>query len=129
MIAVAILSLVIPHESNFVGHYASRVRLYGDTWGLVLTIMVYIYYVPEGVLNVWILDSFQSLGESTVGARRVPWGGIALACTWGLLHLFTKGPVQFIAHSALALLSGILFLIGRRNFWPPFVLWVEGVTL
>lgn len=122
-------ALFIPHTFSLVAHYQTRVGLWGSTWGLLNTISIYIYYVVEGIKIVWMVDVFQTLGELWTSKKAVPWGGIGLALTWGVLHFFTKGTTQLIAHSALSLVMGMLFVLGKKSFWPPFVLWMSTLVL
>lgn len=117
-------ALVVPHTFSLAAHYHTRIELWGNTWGLLNTITIYLYYVVEGIYIVWMIGVFQMLGEVSAKKKSIPWGGIGLALTWGVLHYFTKGMTQLIAHSILSVVMGILFLISRRNFWPPFFLWM-----
>jgi len=122
-------ALFIPHTFSLAAHYKTRAGLWGITWGLLNTISIYIYYIVEGIKIVWMVDVFQTMGELWTSKKAVPWGGIGLALTWGVLHYFTKGTTQLIAHSALSLVMGMLFVLGKRSFWPPFVLWMSALVL
>ena len=122
-------ALVVPHTFGLAAHYQTRVELWGNTWGLLNTITIYLYYIVEGMHIVWMISVFQMLGEMSTKKKSIPWGGIGLALTWGVLHYFTKGMTQLIAHSILSVVMGILFLIGRKNFWPPFFLWMAALVI
>lgn len=134
MIAIIIFILfsgawLVPHTYNLAAHYQTRVELWGNTWGLLNTISQYLYYIVEGIHIVWMISIFQTLGDMSTKKKSIPWGGIGLAFTWGVLHLFWKGPTQLIAHSILSVVMGILFLMSRRNFWPPFFLWMAALVV
>lgn len=122
-------ALLVPHTFSLVAHYKTRVGLWGSTWGLLNTISQYVYYVLEGILIVWLIDAFQTTGDTITNKQKIPWGGIGLALTWGVLHYFTKGTTQLIAHTALSIIMGMLFLLGKRNLWPSFILWMSAVIL
>jgi hypothetical protein len=122
-------AFLVPHTFSLIAHYNTRVGLWGSTWGLLNTISQYIYYIVEGVKIVFMLDVFQTMGELWTPKKFIPWGGIGLALTWGVLHYFTKGTTQLIAHSVLSLVMGMSYVVCKRNLWPPFLLWMAGVSL
>jgi len=40
---------------------------------------------------IWIVDAFQTVGETRLAKPGIPWGGIALGSLWGGSHVFGKG--------------------------------------
>lgn len=66
-------------------HYS--IAHFGDIVGVTTTVAQYVYYAFEGMLIVFLTDAFQALAEANALRQEVPWGGLGLALTWGLLHI------------------------------------------
>jgi hypothetical protein len=81
-----------------------------------------VYYLAEVVVIVLLLGYGQRWGEATWGRPRVPWGGLALACTWGAAHLLLQGPAGGVYAMGAAMLYGVLLLAVRGRFGPAYVL-------
>lgn len=76
----------------------------------------YIYYIFEVVLVFLVIVFGQRAGEIRFGKRNIPWGGLYVGLTWGLVHALTKGN---LAAGLGTCLEGILFgtaflLLGRK---------------
>jgi len=89
--------------------------------GPVKFVFQYIYYIFEAGLMMLILVFAQLAFEKWFKKENIPYGGIILALTWGLAHIFTKD----YATGFLAALSGLMFgsvymLVGRdvRKCFP-----------
>lgn len=91
--------------------------------GWLKFIFQYIYYVFEAILFVLIIVFAQKAGEIWFKIKNIPWGGIFVALTWGLAHIFTKGDL-IIGISALTvgLLYGIAYLVSKKNLYIAFPL-------
>jgi hypothetical protein len=72
------------------------------------------YYVTEAALIVLVIVFGQRAGEKRFGYRTVPWGGIVLAGTWGIMHIFLQGPAGGIYAIAAAVLYGLIVAYGPR---------------
>lgn len=84
--------------------------------GLIRFVFQYIYYISEAVLVLLIIIFGQHAGEIWFRHRHVPWGGVLVALTWGLVHMLTKSDLQAGLLSAVGgLLYGIAYLVVRRN--------------
>lgn len=84
--------------------------------GLLKFIFQYIYYVFEATLFTLILVYGQKAFEEWFNNRLIPYGGILLALTWGLAHIFTKGSVTIGLVSALGgFMFGIVYLLVNRD--------------
>lgn len=84
--------------------------------GLLKFIFQYIYYVFEATLFTLILVYGQKAFEEWFNNRLIPCGGILLALTWGLAHIFTKGSVTIGLVSALGgFMFGIVYLLVNRD--------------
>lgn len=84
--------------------------------GLLKFIFQYIYYAFETVLFTLILVYGQKAFELWFKKKNIPYGGIILALTWGLAHIFTKGSISVGLLSALAGFTyGIVYLLVNRD--------------
>ncbi|HHX60586.1 MAG TPA: hypothetical protein GX707_07705, partial [Epulopiscium sp.] len=84
--------------------------------GLLKFIFQYIYYVFETVLYTLILVYGQKAFELWFKKKNFPYGGIILALTWGLAHIFTKGSISVGLLTALSGFTyGIVYLLVNRD--------------
>lgn len=84
--------------------------------GLLMFIFQYIYYIFETVMVLLIIIFGQQAGEIWFKKRWVPWGGILVALTWGLVHSLTKGDLLIGLVACFdGLLYGIAYLVVKRN--------------
>lgn len=115
---------VRPHEGALCSTIRQYQAFWGQVWGSMLTASQYIYYLIEGVMMAFITDAFQTAGEKLFKKKWIPWGGLGLALTWGVLHIYTKGPSMGIRVIFFGLFFGILYMIGKRNALPPILAWM-----
>lgn len=84
-------------------------------------ILQYIYYGFEFTLVTLFVDCAQKMSEKYNLSRKIPWGGLFLAFTWGLGHVFTKNNIQDGLHSFFtALCMGSAYLLPENkklNVW------------
>lgn len=74
--------------------------------GMPRFVFQYLYYIVETGLVYLMIAFSQKAGELLFKVKRIPYGGIFTALTWGLVHILTKGDVLI---GLLCLLSSILF--------------------
>lgn len=90
--------------------------------GLLLFVVQSIYYVFESLLIVLIIAhstcAVQSLQKRF---RYLPFGGIALALTWGLIHILTQGIMTGMYAAVLSLLFGMVYLLLNKNFKLAYI--------
>jgi len=103
-------------------HYS--ITHFGEVLGLAATVAQYLYYASEGALLVFLAEAFQTLAETHSLRPEIPWGGLGLALTWGLLHISTKGFFVAIAAVITGLVMGVSYLLTSRSFWAPFAFWM-----
>lgn len=103
-------------------HYSTT--QFGEVVGVPVTVAQYLYYASEGILLVFLTDAFQALAEAHSLRPEIPWGGLGLALTWGLLHISTKGFLVAIAAVVTGLVVGVLYLLTSRSIWAPFAIWM-----
>lgn len=93
--------------------------------GLLLFMFQYLYYFVE-VLLVFLIVAFgQQFFESLLHKKsRIPWGGIVLCCTWGAVHILSKGSIYTgLVMMAFSLAYGLMYLLLERNTrWSYFAI-------
>lgn len=89
--------------------------------GLLKFVFQYIYYVFETALFTLILVYGQKAFELWFKKKNIPYGGIILALTWGLAHIFTKGSISVGLLSALGGFTyGVVYLLVNRDIKKTF---------
>jgi len=84
--------------------------------GWLKFIFQYIYYAVETILVVLIIVFGQKAGELWFKNAKIPWGGIIVAFTWGLVHMVTKGSLENgIWGLVSGLMYGIVYLVCKKN--------------
>ena len=84
--------------------------------GLLKFIFQYLYYFFETILFTLIIVFAQKAFEFWFKKSNFPYGGIAVALTWGLGHIFTKGSLLTGLLSALVgFIFGTVYLMTNRN--------------
>ena len=73
------------------------------------------YYVAETALIVLLLLFAQRAGETRFGHPAIPWGGLVLALTWGVMHFFLQGPSAGLYAVFAAILYGVIIVYGPRS--------------
>jgi hypothetical protein len=100
----------------------TQIKLYGIL-GIITFIFQYIYYGFETVLIILTISFAQEMGEKILKKHTIPWGGIFLGVTWGLLHVITKNAgVGFVALIE-SILFGYTYLLLKKNiaYAYPFI--------
>lgn len=89
--------------------------------GLLKFVFQYIYYVFETALFTLILVYGQKAFEVWFKKKNIPYGGIILALTWGLAHIFTQGSISVGLLSALGGFTyGVVYLLVNRDIRKTF---------
>lgn len=98
--------------------------------GILLFIFQYIYYLFEVVLVFLIVVFGQKFFETLVKTTSlIPWGGLVLCCTWGAVHILTKGSISTgIGVMIFAFLYGVIYLLLNRNsryaYWAMVIAFI-----
>ena len=98
--------------------------------GILLFIFQYIYYLFEVVLVFLIVVFGQKFFETLVKTTSlIPWGGLVLCCTWGAVHILTKGSISTgISVMIFAFLYGVIYLLLNRNsryaYWAMVIAFI-----
>ena len=81
----------------------------------------YLYYVVETCLVVLVIVFAQRAGELWFKNKLIPYGGIFVALTWGLVHALTQGSLSSGIISALAgLIFGVMYLLMGKDLRKAF---------
>ncbi|MDJ0318854.1 hypothetical protein [Arthrobacter antibioticus] len=97
-----------------VAEHDAFLELYGDAGTIVWLVQV-LYYFSEAIIIALIIGFGQAAGERWFVARWMPWGGIMLALTWGLVHFLTQDISTGIYGIALSLVMGTAHVLIGKN--------------
>ncbi len=97
----------------FAEHNALSER-FGDA-GTVAWLVQVAYYFAELAVIVLIIAFGQRAGEGWFRPKWVPWGGIVLAMTWGLVHFLTQDTATGVYGIALSLVMGSVHVLTGKN--------------
>lgn len=88
--------------------------------GWLKFIFQYIYYIFETVLVTLILVFAQKAFEKWFHKENIPYGGIAIALTWGIGHFFTKDIMTGIVCMISGFAFGSVYLLTNRDIRKTF---------
>lgn len=83
--------------------------------GIVKFIFQYAYYFFETALIILTISFGQKFFEGISENRFIPFGGIILSCTWGLMHILTQNFSTGIFAFISAIIYGIVYLVLNKN--------------
>lgn len=90
--------------------------------GIGKFLIQYLYYIFESLLMLLIIAHGQKAFESWFhNIKVIPFGGILLAFTWGLIHFLTQGVSTGIYAMIQALLYGSVYMVLNRNYKISYV--------
>lgn len=85
--------------------------------GVLKFLVQYLYYAFEGLLIMLMIAHGQRAFESWImKSNKIPFGGIMLAVTWGLIHILTQGIDTGIYTVIQSLLFGVMYLLLNKDF-------------
>lgn len=88
-----------------------------ESRGPLLFVFQYIYYIAEGFLISLVIVYGQIAFEKWFKNTKIPYGGIVLGLTWGLMHTVSKGNIVAGIMSALAgFLFGTAYLFLNKDY-------------
>ena len=95
-----------------------KVVMEWSSLGPALFAFQYIYYLAEGFLISLVIVYGQMACEKWFHNDKIPYGGIVLGLTWGLMHIVSKGDLAIGLLSAFAgFLFGAAYLIMNKDYW------------
>ena len=121
VILIIIFSLII----SYIDWNGSKVLKEFNANGPVKFVFQYIYYCFEVVLVTLILIFGQLAFEKWFKRKNIPYGGIVVALTWGIAHIFTKNLYVGIITMISGLAFGSVYLLTNRDIKISYViLWL-----
>lgn len=109
-------------EFKPIAEFYKKCSVYGNPKGMIAFIFQYIYYAVEAMLMILIIAFAQKAGEIKFGInKRIPYGGILLGLTWGLVHIFTKDLTRGIFGAIIAIIYGYTYLALNKNFKCSYI--------
>ena len=102
----------------FAEHNALSER-FGDA-GTVAWLVQVAYYVAELAVIILIIGFGQRAGERWFRPMWIPWGGIMLAMTWGLVHFLTQDTATGVYGIALSLVMGSVHVLTGKNLFITY---------
>ena len=115
------LAIIMCFIINIIAKYLDwggfNVLLKWNARGPLLFVFQYIYYLAEGFLISLIIVFGQKACEKWFHNEKIPYGGIALGLTWGLVHIFTKGSMVIGILSAIGgFMFGTVYLLVNKDY-------------
>jgi drug/metabolite transporter (DMT)-like permease len=93
-----------------------------QTKGCLKFVFQYIYYCFEILLVVLILIFGQKAFEKWFKKVNIPYGGIVIACTWGIAHFFTKDILTGVLSILVGLAYGSVYLLVNRDIRKTYII-------
>ena len=90
--------------------------------GVVQSVFQYIYYLFETALMVLAIVFGQRFFENLISCKVVPFGGIFLGCTWGLVHVLTQDFMTGIYAIVSAVVYGVIYVLLNKNIRWSYLL-------
>ncbi len=91
--------------------------------GWLKFIFQYIYYAFETALFILIIVFGQKAFEKWFNNPNIPYGGIIVALTWGIAHIFTKSDLIAGVLSAISgFIFGAVYLLVKRDIKKTFII-------
>ena len=86
--------------------------------GFVAFTFQHIYYIFEMMLTTIIIVFGQKFGEVLTKKTIIPWGGIVLAITWGMVHMLSQNFETGIQTIFMSITFGVIYIFMKKNiFW------------
>ncbi|RCX15548.1 hypothetical protein DFR58_113131 [Anaerobacterium chartisolvens] len=101
-----VICLIVSIASHYADWEGFKPLLEFQRLGILKFVFQYIYYLFEAFLISLIVIFGQKACEKWFKNEAIPYGGIFLALTWGLMHIVSKGSV---AVGLLAAFGGFLY--------------------
>ncbi|WP_405114243.1 hypothetical protein MHH28_09470 [Paenibacillus sp. FSL K6-1217] len=74
-----------------------------------------VYYLFEAALILLTIAFGQKFGETLFKIDGLPYGGMFLALTWGLIHILLQGGATGVYAFFMSLLYGTIYIMLRKN--------------
>ncbi|CEK30617.1 hypothetical protein JGS6364_12631 [[Clostridium] sordellii] len=112
-----VLCLIVSIASHYIDWGGFKPILEFQRLGVLKFIFQYIYYLFEVFLITLIVIFAQKAFEKWFKNETIPYGGIVLALTWGLMHIVSKGSITVGLLSAFGgFLYGSAYLVVGKDY-------------
>lgn len=113
-IAICLFVSITSHYMDWKGF---KFLLEFQRLGMLKFIFQYMYYVFEAFLISLIVIFGQKACETWFHKENIPYGGIVLALTWGIMHIVSKGSIAVGLLSAFGgFLYGSAYLVVAKDY-------------
>lgn len=120
ILAIMIISLSTIYTSLVWKGFKPIIEL--SNLGVAKFLIQYIYYAFESFLMMLIIAHGQKAFENWFShIRIIPFGGMILAVTWGLIHIFTQGTSTGIYAVIQALLYGSFYMVLNKDYKISYI--------
>lgn len=114
LVGIIVFSISLIYTSFLWGGFKPIIEF--SNLGMGKFLFQYMYYAFEALLILIIIAHGQKAFELWFkNIHYVPFGGILLAATWGLIHIFTQGSLTGLYTVIQGLLYGSIYLILNQN--------------
>ena len=112
-----VICLVVSIATHYLDWEGFKPLLEFQRLGALKFIFQYLYYIFEAFLISLIVIFGQKACEKWFKNEAIPYGGIVLALTWGLMHIVSKGSVAVGLLSAFGgFLYGAAYLVVGKDY-------------
>jgi hypothetical protein len=89
---------------------------------IVNSIFQNVYYLFEAALILLTIAFGQKFGETLFHKSSLPYGGLFLALTWGLIHILLQGTMTGVYAVFMSLLYGMVYILLKKNIRYSYVM-------
>ncbi|MCJ1697911.1 hypothetical protein MT349_19180 [Rathayibacter caricis] len=120
VVAAAVLAIAV--RAFAFGEVKIAGELAGNGADPLATVVLLLYYLTEAFLIVLLILFAQRAGVAWFGHPALPWGGVLLALTWGVMHLFLQGLSGGLYAIIASVLYGLIVVHGPRRIPAVFAI-------
>lgn len=100
--------------------YNGLIKMFPNN-GIMAVTLQHIYYAFEVMLIVLSMVFATMAGNKLVKKLNIPWGGLFVGLTWGLMHILTQSVFTGIVAFIGAIIYGVIYLIVDKNVIYTYV--------
>lgn len=115
-VVVSVIAIIV---TTFVWGGFKPVQEYN---GMVKSIFQNIYYLFEAALILLTIAFGQKFGETLLKRGSLPYGGIFLALTWGLIHILLQGTQTGVYAFFMSILYGTVYILLKKNIRYSYIM-------
>lgn len=115
-VVVSVIAIIV---TTFVWGGFKPVQEYN---GIVKSIFQNIYYLFEAALILLTIAFGQKFGETLLKRGSLPYGGIFLALTWGLIHILLQGTQTGVYAFFMSILYGTVYILLKKNIRYSYIM-------